>query len=155
MGQESGCYIVVTAGQLRESSARLSELGINMPEAPSSVCGRPTHYMPRYSEDPSSNPSTELKVEKFVFHHKFRLNNALLISNYLKVTNNGFQVKYRDEDPLIFGLPDPDWLLFSSDPDTTCNNRYIKLYNIKTKINKFNLKMMVYKIEFYASLPKI
>ena len=37
-------------------------------------------------------------------------------------------------DPLIFGLPDPDPLLFltdpdpAPDPDPTCNNGYIRLF---------------------------
>ena len=40
-------------------------------------------------------------------------------------------------DPLIFGLPDPDPLLFSTDPDPdpdpdpTCNNGYIRLFSGK------------------------
>ena len=38
-----------------------------------------------------------------------------------------FLLLARDEDWLIFGLPDP--LLFSLDPDPTCNNRYIKLFS--------------------------
>ena len=42
-------------------------------------------------------------------------------------------LKIRDEDPdpLIFGLPDPDPLLFLTDPDPdlTCNNGYIKLFS--------------------------
>ena len=35
-----------------------------------------------------------------------------------------------DPDPLIFGPPDPDQLLFSldSDPDPTCNKGFIKLF---------------------------
>ena len=31
----------------------------------------------------------------------------------------------RDEDPVIFGHPDP--VLFSTDPDPTCYNGFIKL----------------------------
>ena len=31
-----------------------------------------------------------------------------------------------DTDPGIFGLPDP--VLFSTDPDPTCNNGFIKLF---------------------------
>ena len=34
-------------------------------------------------------------------------------------------------DPLIFGLPDP--LLFSPDPDPTCNSGYINLFSSLTK----------------------
>ena len=40
-----------------------------------------------------------------------------------------------DPDPFIFGLPDPDPLLFSSDPDPTCNNGYIKLFYLEPNIN--------------------
>ena len=36
-------------------------------------------------------------------------------------------------DPLIFGPPDPDSLLFSLDPDPTCNNGLIKLFSSLTK----------------------
>ena len=38
-------------------------------------------------------------------------------------------------DPLIFGPPDPDPVLFSMDPDLdpTCNNRFIKLFLSWTK----------------------
>ena len=37
----------------------------------------------------------------------------------------------RDEDPVIFGLPDPPPVLFSldPDPDPTCNNGFIKLFS--------------------------
>ena len=35
--------------------------------------------------------------------------------------------KLRDEDSEIFGLPDP--VLFSLDPDPTCNNGPIKLFS--------------------------
>ena len=65
----------------------------------------------------------------------------------------------RDEDPVIFGPPDP--VLLSTDPDPTCNYGFIQLFFILNKIysgiNKFKLKMMgyMYNIEFYAYLPKI
>ena len=52
-------------------------------------------------------------------------------------------------EPLIFGMPDPG--LFSSDPDPTCINRYIKILKIfehnKARINKFKFKMMFYKLD--------
>ena len=41
----------------------------------------------------------------------------------------GMRIRIRiQSDPLIFGLPDPDPLLFSTDPDPdpTCNNGYRK-----------------------------
>jgi len=56
-------------------------------------------------------------------------------------------------DLLIFGPPDP--VLFSLDPDPTCNNGFIKLFSSEQNINQNLLKMIVYKIEFYAYLPKI
>ena len=67
-----------------------------------------------------------------------------------------------DEDPDPFRSIDC-WpagsITFSPDPDPTCNNGYIELFhleqNINKKFNKFKLKMVVYKIEFYAYLPKI
>ena len=42
---------------------------------------------------------------------------------------------YRDVDPnpVIFGPPDPDPVLFSADPDPTCNNGFIKLFLSWTK----------------------
>ena len=40
--------------------------------------------------------------------------------------------KSRDEDPLIFGPPDP--VLFSLDPDPTCNNGFIKIIFILNTI---------------------
>jgi len=36
-------------------------------------------------------------------------------------------------DPLIFGRPDPDSILYSLDPDPTCNNGYIKSFSSSTK----------------------
>ena len=58
---------------------------------------------------------------------------------------------------LIFGPSDPDPLLFLLDPDPTCNNRFINYFHLEQNINQnhFKLKIMVYKIEFYAYLPKI
>ena len=55
--------------------------------------------------------------------------------------NRKIQYKYklcyiiRDKDPdqLIFSLPVPDPLLFSSDPESTSNNRYIKSFSSLTK----------------------
>ena len=37
----------------------------------------------------------------------------------------------RDEDldPVIFDLPDSDPVLFSTDPDPSCNNGFIKLFS--------------------------
>ena len=61
-----------------------------------------------------------------------------------------FKLNIRDEDPLIFGLP--DLLRFWSDPDPTCNNGYIELFSSWAKY-KFKLKMN--EIELYAYLPKI
>ena len=54
----------------------------------------------------------------------------------------------RDEEsnPLIFGQPDS--LLFSLDPDPTCNNGFIKY-------SKFKIKMMVYKIYSKMLDPKV
>ena len=42
----------------------------------------------------------------------------------------GMRIRIRS-DPLISGPPDPDPVLFSSDPgpDPTCNNGYIKLFS--------------------------
>ena len=45
--------------------------------------------------------------------------NAYLIS--------GMRIRIRS-DPVIFGPPDPDPELFSTDPDPTCNNGFIKLF---------------------------
>ena len=56
-------------------------------------------------------------------------------------------------DPLIFDPPNP--ALFSLDQDPTCNNGFIKKNYLEKNINQNLLKMMVYKIEFYAYLPKI
>ena len=42
----------------------------------------------------------------------------------------GMRIRIRS-DPLIFGLPDP--VLFSTDPDPTCNNGFIKLFSSGTK----------------------
>ena len=41
--------------------------------------------------------------------------------------NNTNNVRNEDPDPVIFGLPDP--VLFSFDPDPTCNNGFIKLFS--------------------------
>ena len=38
----------------------------------------------------------------------------------------GMMIRIRS-DPVIFGPPDPDPVLFSKDPDPTCNNGFIKL----------------------------
>ena len=46
------------------------------------------------------------------------------------VQKPGMRIRIRS-DPLIFGLPDPDPLLFSTDPDPTCNNGYIRLFSGK------------------------
>ena len=44
--------------------------------------------------------------------------------------NTGMWIRIRS-DPLIFGLPDPDPVLFSPDPDPDpiCNNGFIKLFS--------------------------
>ena len=48
--------------------------------------------------------------------------------------NNSITIEYfRDEDAdpvgsVDFGPPDPDPVLFSTDPDPTCNNEFIKLF---------------------------
>ena len=66
--------------------------------------------------------------------HRIRIENSnkmnkLMFSNY--VIEPGMRIPIRS-DPLIFGLPDPDPLLYSTDPDQapdpdpTCNNGYIK-----------------------------
>ena len=65
----------------------------------------------------------------------------------------------RDEDldTLIFGLSDPDPLLFSSDPDPTCNNGYIKLLSSSTKYEQKStnkLKMMYIKSNFMPNYLK-
>ena len=39
-----------------------------------------------------------------------------------------------DRDPLIFGPPDPDPLIFSLDADLTRNNLFIKLFSSWKKI---------------------
>ena len=54
-------------------------------------------------------------------------------------------------DPLIFGPLDPDPVIFSLDPVTTCNNGFIKLLYY---INQNLLKRMVYKIEFMHTYLK-
>ena len=41
---------------------------------------------------------------------------------------SGMRIRIRS-DPLIFGPPDPDPLLFSLDPDPTCNNGFIDLFS--------------------------
>ena len=43
---------------------------------------------------------------------------------------SGIRIRIRS-DPLICGLPDPDPVLFSldPDPDPTCNNGFIKLFS--------------------------
>ena len=48
---------------------------------------------------------------------------------YLALTTNAFSHSGRDEDPdpLIFGPPDP--VLFSTDPEPTSNNGFIKLFS--------------------------
>ena len=44
----------------------------------------------------------------------------------------GMRIRIRS-DPLIFGPPDPNQVLFSTDPnpdpDPTCNNGFIKLFS--------------------------
>ena len=45
----------------------------------------------------------------------------------------GMRIRIRS-DPLIFGLPDPDSLLFSLDP--TCNNGFINYFHLKHNINQ-------------------
>ena len=41
----------------------------------------------------------------------------------------GMRIRIRiRSDPVIFGPPDPDLVLFSTDPDPTCNNGFIKLF---------------------------
>ena len=44
----------------------------------------------------------------------------------------GMRIRIRS-DPVIFGPPDPDPVLFSTDPDPTCNNGFIKLFLSRTK----------------------
>jgi len=41
-------------------------------------------------------------------------------------------------DPLIFGPPDPDPLLFllDLDPDPTCNNGFINYFHLEQTINQ-------------------
>ena len=59
-------------------------------------------------------------------------------------------------DPLIFGLTDPDPKLISSgpDPNSTCNNGFIKLLSkYKPESSKFKLKSIVYKIQCYHPEP--
>ena len=62
-----------------------------------------------------------------------------------------FKVFDRDEDP--------DPVLFSTDPDPTCNNGFIKLFlswtKYKSESTKSKHKMMGYNIEFYPYIPKI
>ena len=45
-----------------------------------------------------------------------------------QVKNSGMRIRIRS-DPAIFGPPDPDPVLFTTDPDpeSTCNNGFIKL----------------------------
>ena len=40
----------------------------------------------------------------------------------------GMRIRIRS-DPVIFGPPDPDPVLFSADPDPTCNNGFIKSFS--------------------------
>jgi len=47
----------------------------------------------------------------------------------------------RYKDPEIFSLPDPDPLLFSSDPDPTHNNGYIKIIFILNISTNSSLKL--------------
>ena len=51
----------------------------------------------------------------------------------------GFE-NFRDEDPdpVIFGPPDP--VLFSTDPDPTCNNGIIKLSKYKSESTNSSIK---------------
>ena len=49
--------------------------------------------------------------------------------------NSGLRIRIRS-DPLIFGPPDPDPVLFPLDPDPTCNNGFIKLFQSLTKYKR-------------------
>ena len=70
----------------------------------------------------------------------------------------------RDDDPdwsVHFWPAGSGFITFSLDPEPgpTCNNGLIKLFSswkkIYNRINKFKLKMMVYKVEFYVYLRKL
>ena len=43
---------------------------------------------------------------------------------YISSSESGF-CSDEDPDPMIFGLPNSDQILISSDPDPTCNSGYI------------------------------
>ena len=49
------------------------------------------------------------------------------LRNRFKSFLAGMRIRIRS-DPVIFGPPDPDPVLFSTDPDPTCNNGFIKLF---------------------------
>ena len=72
------------------------------------------------------------------------------VESIFKQKMSGMRIRIRS-DPLIF-CRRIRYFLSDPDPDPTCNNRFIKLFST---INKFKHKMMAYKIEFYAYLPKI
>ena len=72
------------------------------------------------------------------------LNNNIITLIYIV---SGMRIRIRS-DPLIFGPPDP--VLFSLDPDPTCNNGFIKLFSSWTKYNP-ELKSSIIKWWFIIS----
>ena len=61
---------------------------------------------------------------------------------------SGMRIRIQS-DPLIFGLPDPDPGLYSSDPDPICNSGYKKLFSssIKNKPESTNSSLMLWFIK--------
>ena len=58
-----------------------------------------------------------------------------ILSEFNDAINLGMRIRIRS-DPVIFGPPDPDPVLFSTDPDPTCNNGFIKLFLSEQNINQ-------------------
>jgi len=58
--------------------------------------------------------------------------NEVLDSDHQSAYIAGMRIRIRS-DPVIFGPPDPDPVLFSTDPDPTFNNEFIKLFSYWTK----------------------
>ena len=95
-----------------------------------------------------------LILQLYSFPHKIWFSCVKKYFSLLQLRSE-MRIRFRS-DPLIFGPPDPDPLLFSVDPDPTCNKWSIKSFSSWTKYKQestnSSLRLWVYKIGFYVYL---
>ena len=54
---------------------------------------------------------------------------------WASITSSGMRIRIR-RDPVIFGPPDPNPVIFSTDPDPTCNNGLYNYFHLEQNIDQ-------------------